>query len=126
MTEMELYWLTRALAAHSIVMGLTVVSGLLFAASLLLTAVSYNCAIDDEDMNKCRVFFKATRMIGVTFCVLLTVLLFVPSKNDILIIKGIPALSNSKVVQELFPKVVDRLIKEVDNRDESQVSSSKR
>ena len=124
MTEMELYWLTRAVAAHCIIEGLAVGSGILFAFSLIVTTISYIFAIYDEERSKCRVFFKATCMIGVTFCVLLTVLLFVPSKNDILLIKGFPQLTNSKVVQELFPKVVDRLIKEVEEGSE-KVSSRK-
>lgn len=131
LTAMKMYWITRLDDIGACLLVLSIMAGI--AMTALVISYVLLCADHARTNEGAHCFDREVRQIATTkqwlkrsvavFAVLMSAAVLVPTKKDMLVILGVPAVLNSKVVQEDLPKVYNGLLMKI--MEELQMEESK-
>jgi hypothetical protein len=93
-TGNDIYWLTRLDDLKSIIVVIGAFSGV---AGFIFAFIMHDIATSNK-----RLWIPI--VIGILGCLLLASNIFIPSTKDMIMIKGLPAIINSDVVQKDLPE----------------------
>lgn len=100
MTESSIYWITRLDYLHGLAFFLAFLFGVMAFALLIMASVFHV----NEDENFTNIFlFRLAPFSALIAAIMLLAGVFIPTTREMAMIKVIPALANSEMVQKTIP-----------------------
>ena len=115
----EIYWLTRIAQFEEILTVVVIILGIGALGLSIGYAIIHSAEIDDDDKRTAADLLKLTKRFIIAFVITGTVLLFTPSKKDLVLIYGlgptIDYIQNSDKAKQIPDKAVEALLEYLEN-----------